>query len=187
MAAHLTTPDNQIEYRFMVGLTVAAWVLLVIAMRELAIRLHGRLSHGQSVSTWMRRAGLAPLILVVVLASIEARQSIQRLMIEPSEVKEAYLRSELSGFDPLTHRDIVVVSPSSWPTVGRLGVFSTVTDLSHGWVLEPNLRLLLNEGGRLPADMEIHVIEQGAAPGTDGSSFLLELQPLVDDLTGRRP
>jgi hypothetical protein len=42
---------------------------------------------------------------------------------------------------------IVTNIPNIWPTRENIGIFSVVTDLSHKWVIEPNVRLVLFELG----------------------------------------
>ncbi len=181
MSSHLVAPDNQVEYRFMTGITLAVWALFVIAVREMAERTP--LGSRPRSPGWATRrlAGGTAMVLVVVLAGSEARASVDRLMVSPSRDKEAYLRSAVSTFDPTAHREVAIVLPESWPSTRRLGVFSTVTDLSHPWVAEPNVRLLLAENGHDVSSLPVRTTERSTP---QPSILVVDLRPFAEALSG---
>ena len=171
--SHLVAPDNQIEYRFMAGITVVAWVLLVLSARSIILLPWGTRLRLRSIQT----VGLLLLGVITIVTALEARNSIDRLMIGPSASKEHYLREQLASFEPSMHQRILVIVPEKWPVAPRLGVFSTVTDLSHPWVVEPNLRLILDEygiDGSLP-EIEVRSTSHPIVRG----EFELDLRPYV--------
>jgi hypothetical protein len=176
-ASHLVASDNQIEYRFMTGITVVAWVLLVLGTRSIILLLWGSRRGLRSLQT----VGLLLLGAITSLTALEARNSIDRLMIGPSVSKESYLREQLINFEPTMHQRILVIFPEEWPSTPRLGVFSTVTDLSHPWVVEPHLRLILDEHGMDGWLPEIEV--RSTSQPTDQGEFELDFRPYVTSLS----
>jgi hypothetical protein len=79
------------------------------------------------------------------------------------------------------HQRILVIFPEEWPSTPRLGVFSTVTDLSHPWVVEPHLRLILDEHGMDGWLPEIEV--RSTSQPTDQGEFELDFRPYVTSLS----
>ena len=63
-----------------------------------------------------------------------------------------------------------------WPSRDNLGIYSTRTDIAHGWVIEPNLRLLLAE--RSGYDGQVEILETTGLVPTGPRDFILDLRPL---------
>ena len=175
MTSHLVASDNQIDYRFMTGLTVSMWILLLLSVKQVAQSLMG---------TKARRSlpvvGLVSLLLVTVLFAVTARTSIDRLFLKPFDSKETYLLDHLVDFDETRHNQVVLITPTIWPSRSRLGVFSTVTDLSHPWVLRPNIQLLLQELGVEDGDISVLVVDH--QPSLEITDYGIDLRPYVAHL-----
>ena len=176
MTSHLVAADNQIEYRFMTGLTVSMWILLVLAVKSVVFALPIR----PNLHRHLRTLGVCFLLVTTVLVAATTRSSVNRLFLEPFNSKDHYLRARLTDFDEDRHLRIVVVHPQIWPSHPRLGVFSTVTDLSHPWVIEPNIRLLLREQGVAAETLEILIVDD--FPTLEKTDLSLDLRPYVQQL-----
>ena len=173
MSMHLISVDNQIEYRFMAGLVVVIWVYLAVGVRATQETLRDR----RSFLRLMPAIGVPLLVVIVLVGAVLARTNVQQVFVHPSEVKEAYLVDHLVGFDPESHDRIVVQQPvDGWPSHDNLGIYSTRTDIAHGWVIEPNLRLLLAEKSGYNGQVEI--LETTGWVPTGPRDFILDLRPL---------
>ena len=173
MSMHLISVDNQIEYRFMAGLVVVIWVYLAVGVRATQETLRNR----RSFLRLMPAIGVPLLVVIVLVGAVLARTNVQQVFVHPSEVKEAYLVDHLVEFDPESHDRIVVQQPvDGWPSRDNLGIYSTRTDIAHGWVIEPNLRLLLAEKSGYNGQVEI--LETTGLVPTGPRDFILDLRPL---------
>lgn len=179
MGTHLVVMENQIEWRFMIGLTTTLWVYLVVAVDRMITvgwvraRVRWRPASFTGPPVW-----LMPLLLLAVLfgAARQAASTVDEVFVQPFQAKERILLEELERFDPAVHDRIVVIDdPSLWPSRQRLGIYSTVSDLAHPWVVDPNLRLLLGEMGHEADHLEIVVVAPGGASDVDG--LTLDLRP----------
>jgi len=139
--SHIVSIENQTEFRYLAALLVLSWLATVTAGRELLRRLTER--RGQLQGPMVAATAL---IILAAVGSVAAIRNIQQVFVGPSKVKEAYLRSELSTYDPSRHAEIVIVVPEEpWPNRPNLGIYSTRTDLAHPWSIAPNVLLLLDE------------------------------------------
>ena len=160
MLFHLIAIDNQIEYRFMTGLTVIFWIYCVFAAREIGskIEINIETTRGKDV-TLVPKIGLAILTIVVVVSGGLAYKNIDQVFVEPSRVKELFLMAALEDYDPDSYERIIVINGDGiWPSRENLGIYSTRSDLSHPWVPESNVRQLLRETGRWRSDGIIDVV-----------------------------
>ena len=152
------------------------WILFVLAGRavvfSLPIRANRRL-HGRAFGTCI-------LLMVTVLGAMAARSSMDRLFLEPFNSKDHYLRTRLADFEEDRHSRIVVIRPETWPSHSRLGVFSTVSDLSQPWVVEPNIQLLLREQGVANGRPDIVILDD--VPALERADLDLDLRPYVQQL-----
>ena len=149
-AVHLAVRDNQIEFRFMAGITAAIWLLLYLAARQL---LGARLVAGWPVHTIC-------VTLVLMFAMIAAR-NVHDLFVRPTRTVEHFVTEKLDDYDPALHLRIVVVNSGDWwPPKPNLGIFSTRSDLAHGWVEEPLIRTLLSEGGHPASKIPIMIVDR---------------------------
>ena len=160
MLFHLITSDNQVEYRFMAGLTVIVWIYCVFAAREIGstigIYIDNRWGTGVML---IPKIGLAALTIVVVASGWMAYKNVDQVFVEPSRVKEFFLVAALEDYDPGSYERIVVIDGDGiWPSRENLGIYSTRSDLSHQWVPESNVRQLLRETGRWRSDGIIDVV-----------------------------
>ena len=147
MISHLVSHDNQLEYRFMLGLTVAVWGYLVFSLKSIALAM-GSTHRYHLTRRCLPLVGSTVLMIAVFFAGLAARENIKNTFVDPYREKTTYLKQALIDFDPIIHKRVVVTNTSKiWPTRENIGIFSTVTDLSHPWVIEPNVRLVLFELG----------------------------------------
>jgi len=169
---HLAVTDNQIEFRFMSGLTVAGWLLLVLAALTVAPRPPFRVASPRV---------LAPVcVVILVFLGAVAANNVNDLFVRPTRITERYVAAALEEFDADVHERIHVVNDRSWwPLKPDLGTFSTRTDLSHGWVEEPLIRLLLAERG-FNADRPTISVSPEPEPGP--TILVVDLRPLIGRL-----
>ena len=85
--------------------------------------------------------------IVLVFVSVSSINSHYRDLFEsPYKRKNAFLNSEITSC--LTRglfEDVLILPPKlPFPSLPRLGVFSTSTDLASSWVPKPNVELLLS-------------------------------------------
>jgi hypothetical protein len=184
MGMHLVVIESQIEYRYMVGITVTMWVYLLIAAHQLLKVVLDRLSsrHRSTkeavVPVWL----ITMLMVVVILGAVRnTRTNIDQVFVEPFKSKETYLNQELERFDLEMHHRIVVLNDQSlWPSTRNLGIYSTVSDLAHPWVAVPNIRLLLIEQGLEAADVQVDVIT--SEDESEPSDLVVDLRPYAERL-----
>jgi hypothetical protein len=184
VGVHLVVTENQIEYHSMIGITIAMWVYLLVALRQLmratVTMLRSRRGPTQKAPV---PSLLVPILMgaVILGAAWNARTNINQVFIKPFQSKEAYLSQALDPFDPEVHSRIVVINDQPlWPLRLNLGNLSTVSDLAHPWVVEPNIRLLLEERGVETATVPIAVVtpDFGAGP----NDLAVDLRPYAEIL-----
>ena len=176
MSAHLIARDNQIEYRFMVGIVVLAWIYLVVALEELFSWTANTKSPPSASPLLFSYLILLP---IVCVATVMAWKNINQVFIQPFEIKERFLVQQLESFDVQQHDTIVVIDPPDiWRSRGNLGIYSTVSDLAHPWVIEPNLRILIAEAHGHGVDPRIRVLEESVS--LEANEFELDLRPLAE-------
>jgi len=185
MTAHLVVPDNQIEYRFMVGLTVLAWGCVCAAFHWLIQRgtewLPSRLRNIMRLrGTPLPTACFALLLPLVAYLSVT---NIRQTFIEPSVSKEDFLLNSLTTYDPSVHDRILIIDHQEiWKSRPNLGTYSTTSDLAHGWVAEPNIRLLLRETGRDHSLPVLKVARDDTPP--EAGDYLVDLRPYALSFPG---
>jgi len=189
MGVHLVAIENQIEYRYMIGITFTMWLYFLIALNQLRTAVIARLdSRRGSSGDYVAPSRISVMLLGVVILSAawSARTNINQVFIEPFQSKEVYLKQALEPFDPNVHPQIVVLNEHSlWPSRLNLGVFSTVSDLAHPWVVEANIRLLLKESGFEAATIPIDVVAPELAAERNG--LTVDLQPYAKRLRSLVP
>ena len=179
MGSHLVSIENQIEYRYMVGITIAMWVYFLVALHQLMkTAITALLSrHGATQSASVLSL-LIPIFMGVVIigAAWNARANVNQVFIEPFQSKEVFLNQALEPFDPKVHSRIVLVSDQTvWPHRLNLGIYSTVSDLVHPWVLDPNIRLLLKEQGKETETVRLNVVS--SVESLEPNDMVIDLRP----------
>jgi hypothetical protein len=189
MATHLVSTENQIEYRYMIGITVTMWLYFLIALNQLRQVALARLnSRRKSTKNRSPSARLIVLLLTFVIlgAAWSAQTNINQVFVEPFQSKEVHLKQALEPFDPSVHPQILVLNKQSlWPSRLKLGIYSTVSDLAHPWVIEANIRLLLKEGGIESATIPIDVVAPELTAVRKG--LTIDLQPYAKRLRSLVP
>jgi hypothetical protein len=177
MISHLVSHDNQLEYRFMLGLTFAVWGYLVFSLKSIALAMAS--THRYHLTRrYLPLVGSTVLMIAVFFAGLAARENIKDTFVDPYREKTIYLKQALIDFDPINHKRVIVTNiPNIWPTRENIGIFSVVTDLSHKWVIEPNVRLVLFELG---VDTEEIKILIGDTPlKLDDQDYELDILPYI--------
>ena len=179
MISHLLSHDNQIEYRFMLGLTVAVWGYLVFSLKSIALAVTST-HRCRSAQRHLPLVGSTVLTIIVFLAGWAARENVKDTFIDPYTKKVVYLEQALTAFDSeLYSRVIVINDPNGWPSRKNVGIFSTVSDLAHPWVVEPNVRQVLSDLG---IDVEgIAVLIFDAPPERGHQGYELDLRLYIAD------
>lgn len=177
MISHLVSHDNQLEYRFMLGLTVAVWGYLIFSLKSIALAMAS--THRYHLTRrHLPLVGSTVLMIAVSFAGLAARENIKSTFVDPYREKTIYLKQALMDFDPITHKRVVVTNvPNIWPTRENIGIFSTVTDLAHGWVIEPNVKLVLFELG--VSTKEIKVLIADTSLKLDEWDYELDVLPYI--------
>ena len=175
MSAHLIARDNQIEYRFMVSIVVLAWIYLVVALED----MFAWAANTRPLNSTSPLFSFLILLPIVCLATVMAWKNVNQVFIQPFEVKERFLVQQLESFDVQQHDTIVVINPPDiWRSRGNLGIYSTISDLAHPWVIEPNLRILIADAHGHGVAPRIRVLEESVSLGAN--EFELDLRPLAE-------
>ena len=180
--AHLVTRGNQIDFRFLVGLSIGGWLLTVIGIRELL----GRLVPGLRRFPDQLSSRLGPVVAIVALLLLAglartAYRNVGEVFVWPSRTTEAEISRQLATFDAAVHRRVLIVNHYSWwPHKSNLGIFSTRSDLSHGWVEKPLVLLLLSEAGHETSGLVVEV--STSAMTADASTHIVDLRVLRNQL-----
>jgi hypothetical protein len=181
MSFHLIVPDNQIEYRFMTGLSVTIWLYLVVALlsiRDQVLKLVPP-QKSQALQQVVSGTGIAAFTFLCVVTAHLAWTNVHQVFIEPWRIKETYLTQQLARFADGRYDEILIINPEygAWPHRSNIGIYSTRSDLSHSWVAIPNVRLLIEEHS--PDMASIPIVESKTARLVPPSVFVLDLRPLV--------
>jgi hypothetical protein len=177
MISHLVSHDNQLEYRFMLGLMFAVWGYLIFSLKSIALAMAS--AHRYHLTRrYLPLVGSTVLMIAILFAGLAARKNIEDTFVDPYREKTVYLERALIDFDPRVHERVVVTNiPNTWPTRKNIGIFSTVTDLSHNWVIEPNVRLILVELGVDTEEIEILI---GDTPlKLEDQDYELDMRPYI--------
>ena len=169
----------------MVGLTVLAWGCVCAAFHWLIQRGAGWLP--SRLRNIMRLRGTpiptACFALLLPLAAYLAVTNIRHTFIEPSVSKEDFLLDALTTYDPSVHDRILIIDHQEiWKNRPNLGTYSTTSDLAHGWVAKPNIRLLLRETGRDQALPVLEVVRDDVLP--EAGDYLVDLRPYALSFPG---
>lgn len=184
MAPHLLVPDNQIEYRFMGGLTVLVWGCACIAGSRLfqhgvgwlPVRVRSTLDSASNRIPALFLTFLLPFVAVLAVTNVRTT------FIAPSISKEYFLLDALSGFDPSVNRRILIVNHQElWQQRPNLGIYSTTSDLANGWVAAPSIRLLLVESGRGQPPPDLLVVRNDVQQ--DPGDYIVDLRPYALSFT----
>ncbi len=138
----IITSDNQLEFRMLLGycwgIASLASYFLLVAIQNWLVSLYVK-SLFKSFSFFV-----VPLILVFI--SISSINSHYRDLFEsPYKKKNVFLNSKISFCSSSGLLENVLILPPKlpFPSLPRLGVFSTSTDLASSWVPKPNVELVL--------------------------------------------
>jgi hypothetical protein len=133
--------DNQFEFRIVSGY---CWGILVILLVFAVNSLENIKSPKFGIRFRTVSVLTSTLLIAVSIISVgRANINYEELFHRPYVLKTNFLLNEMKRCR--FSSEILVVAPNqSYPTLKRLGVFSVVTDLSHGWVPEANIEILAN-------------------------------------------
>ncbi len=179
---NLVTRETWIDFRFLVGLSIGGWLLTVIGIRELLRRLvPGLFRLPDQLPSRIGPAVAIIALLVVAGLARTAYRNVGEVFVWPSRTTEAEISRQLATFDSAVHQRVLIVNHYSWwPHKPNLGIFSTRSDLSHGWVEKPLVLLLLSEAGHETSGLVVEV--STSAVTTDASTHVVDLRVLRNQL-----
>ncbi len=183
MLTHLVGMENQIEFRFLAGASILMFAYLCISLVKSSLFILSLtcMTISRTISS-MKIISSCLLVVLLPIVSLLAVRNIDQVFISPYGTKELFIQDELADFDPTTYSTIVVINdPSHYPVRKHLGVYSTVTDLGHGWVPAPMIRLVLRE--HYGIDQMIEVKVRSDRPSIIyASEYLVDLRPYTDSI-----
>lgn len=126
---------NQFEFRTIAGYS---WAILVACLIFIEESLSSAKFQMKSIVVNFLLAAL------VLIAMCSVNFDYKQLFRDPYVAKTRFLTSELMRCKmDKTRNAILVAEPSlPYPSRNRLGVFSTITDLAHDWVAQPNVLVI---------------------------------------------
>ena len=131
----LITKDNQFEFRTIAGFSWGILIVILIFLQETKFLINFKFS--KFISNVL-------ILLMLSVGVFSININYKELFRDPYVVKNHFLESEIlrckqdSGVKSI----LVLDALEPYPTRNRLGVYSTVTDLAHSWVIRPNVRTL---------------------------------------------
>ena len=139
IAPLIVTSANQIEFRLISGLSWGITTLVIYFI------LQGLGSLGRNPGV---PSGLSHLLVFAsisslsLLAVVTTNTHYRELFLIPYQGKTYFINKNIQAC-PSETKSILVLPPTEiFPTRKRLGVFSTITDFSHGGPIIPNVKLL---------------------------------------------
>jgi hypothetical protein len=131
----LIVKDNQFEFRTIAGFCWSILILCLIFLQETRFLCNFKFSNFISN---------ALIILVIFIGMFSINMNFKELFRDPYVTKNHFLESEILRCkqDPSISSILVLDALEPYPTRNRLGVYSTVTDLAHSWVIRPNMTIL---------------------------------------------
>lgn len=136
--------DNQIEFRILPGY---CWGVLSIAVFLLLLEIKKIVAKTKLRDTQTRYILLFVPVSLAFVAIFTINQHYSQLFGGPYQKKTKFLIDKISLCASTTAFDEVLIVPpkTPFPSLQRLGVFSTVTDLASEWVPKPSVQVLLKQ------------------------------------------
>jgi hypothetical protein len=134
----LIVRDNQFEFRTIAGFS---WGILILCL----IYLQGtKLLSNFKFSKFLANLSI---LLMTLVGIFSINTNYVGLFKDPYVVKNQFLESEILRCkqDPNASSILLLDALEPYPSRNRLGVYSTVTDLAHSWVIQPNMKILLEK------------------------------------------
>ena len=142
------TWSNQIEYRYILGPSVAFFLVTTVMVLDLIKRVEK-----------IRKFVFLPTILLTLIIGIYSmNKNVSDQFIEPFKSKNAFISSQIiecQNKKPLI-RKIVVQQPSSeFPSRNNIGMLSQTTDMASPWVPIPSVNYVLKEYDLFPKEISL--------------------------------
>lgn len=131
----LIVKDNQFEFRTIAGFSWGILILCLIFLQE--TKSLSNFKFGKFMSNVL-------ILLMTFVGIFSINMNFKELFRDPYVIKNHFLESEILRCKQDSNvRSILVLNAlEPYPTRNRLGVYSTVTDLAHAWVIRPNMTIL---------------------------------------------
>jgi hypothetical protein len=131
----LIVKDNQIEFRTIAGFSWGVFIVGLIFLQEKKFLKNIKFS--RYLSSFF-------IFLALSVGMYSINMNYKQLFRDPYVIKNQFLESELLRCkqNPSFKSILILDSLKPYPSRNRLGVYSTITDLAHPWVIEPNLVIL---------------------------------------------
>jgi hypothetical protein len=167
------TADNQIEFRILPGY---CWGILSISTFLLVSEVQSTLAKTPWREMLKKSISFVVVALISFVAVLTTNLHYWQLFGDPYQKKTIFLTKEISSCALSGNFNSVLILPpkTAFPSLPRLGVFSTVTDLASGWVPEPNVQILLKQK-HLRASTTYLLIRPSKVSSKDGVC-LIDLQ-----------
>lgn len=138
------TADNQIEFRILPGY---CWGTLSIGIFLLLNEVESSLAKTKLRESGKKYVMLTLPVILTFVAVFTINLHYWQLFGGPYQKKTDFLNEKISlCASTADFGDVVIVPPKvPFPSLPRLGVFSTVTDLASEWVPVPNVQILLKQ------------------------------------------
>jgi hypothetical protein len=134
----LIVKDNQFEFRTIAGFSWGILILCLVLLLEIKHHINFKFS------TFFANLSV---FLIACVGIISININYELLFRDPYVVKNHFLESEILRCkqDPKATSILLLDTLQPYPSRNRLGVYSTVTDLDHSWVIQPNMKILLKK------------------------------------------
>ena len=159
------TWSNQIEFRYILGPSVAFFLVIVVLTLE---AIGGR-------KNFLKYAPIPSILLFSYSGIIGVNSHVSSQFIAPYKSKIDFIQSELSNC-PIKNRAlekvIVLQAKTSYPSRNNIGIFSQSTDMASPWVPIPSVNYVLKTIGIFPKK----IILQDSLAKSDLNSCIVDLE-----------
>ena len=131
----LIVKDNQFEYRTISGFSWGVFIASLIFLQE------KKFPRNIKFNKYLSRFSI---FLALSVGMYSINMNYMQLFRDPYVVKNQFLESGLLRCkqNPSFKSILILDTLKPYPSRNRLGVYSTITDLAHPWVIQPNLVIL---------------------------------------------
>lgn len=186
---NLLVAENLVEFKWLGALCSTMLIYLAAALWTIRTKVVGK--------RYPVAVGLPLSILLLILSATIAlanTNSVLSTFVIPGEISQTFLSSEVDKVPVSSDLTMHVILPdppfgpaSAWGNTGKLGDYSTPTDLSHPWVPGAQVGLLLLERGFAPGEFEIDLVSDPEAHEPE-NAYVIDVRRLLPLLavTGHR-
>jgi hypothetical protein len=167
------TWSNQIEFRYILGPSVAFFLVTVGLILEVTSQRGNFLRYAQS----------AFILLILFLGIFSMNNHVSSQFISPYKSKIDFIQSELSicqNINRALEKVIVLKAKTTYPSRHNIGIFSQSTDMASPWVPIPSVEYVLKSVGIFPREITL----QESVTTSDFKSCIVDLEKYSQQLVG---